>query len=124
VERNGFNERVQFSDEQKMFIKEYMHSKSVVDRTSRFNIRPPELIIFDNLLLFYKFFVRESKKFPKEKELTQEIQSRPWVDGLCGRWKIRRTMMNLAVSVLERKHDAGNEFALELLEFIFLFLQQ
>jgi hypothetical protein len=115
LERPGIE--LQFSLEQKLFIHEYTNSKFIIDKTSRFNVRPPELCVFDNLLVFYKFFTLGSKKFAPTSKLNLKLERRPWIDGLGGIWKVRRTMLSLAASYLEQKNDCA--LALELLETIF-----
>jgi hypothetical protein len=118
IERSGLD--AQFTEEQRMFIHEYKTSKYVIDKTSRFNVRPPELNVFDNLLLFYKLFVLTKKRFPSGSKLSIDLTSRVWVDGLGGVWKLRKTMINLAIHFLEEKAQAGFRMASRLLTDIFL----
>ena len=42
----------QFSDAQEAYIEEYKKSSLLLDVTSAFNIRPPELFVFDDLQLY------------------------------------------------------------------------
>jgi hypothetical protein len=107
-----------------MFIDEFLQSSYIVDKTSRFNIRAPELRLFDNLLLFYKLFTKQDKPYSKQKALPEDLEARPWVDGLGAVWKIRRTMIDLAVEHLRKKEEQGSQFATTLLDTLFLPLQE
>jgi hypothetical protein len=69
----------QFTIAQEAHIEEYTKSCVSIDRTSAFNLRPPELLIFDSLELYNECFVpKPVKPLPK---LSADITNDIWMDG-------------------------------------------
>ena len=62
-----------FTDSQKLLILDLTTSKFHADKISVFGIRPPELLVIDSPLEYFKFFYRSPKK---------SNTTRGWIDGL------------------------------------------
>jgi hypothetical protein len=113
-----------FTDYQVILHDSYTKSKFTIDNTSKFNIRPPELVVFSDLFKFFKWFIREPRRLkptPKPADLKHTL----WIDALGFQWKLRSQYIEEACKYLESQIE-DNAAAVELLEHIFqpLFLEE
>jgi predicted GIY-YIG superfamily endonuclease/DNA replication protein DnaC len=105
-----------YTDNQAILRDSYMNSKFSLDNTSKFNMRPPELVVFSNLCSFFKWFVRLGKKGTQT--TVSDVKNTLWIDGLGYQWKIRAQYVQDACEYL-RRNGTDNEACLELLAAIF-----
>ena len=76
----------QFTNMQEAHIIEYRNSAYSIDSTSAFNIRPPELFVFNNLQLYHECFtVLKVVKY----NVSADVASQPWIDGAGRLIKLR-----------------------------------
>jgi hypothetical protein len=105
--RQALDQWRRFTPEQIQHAREYNNSNLCYGATERFNIRPPELLIFDSLTMFSETFVRVGTS---SEEPTQDAKATPWIDALGRRYKLRDNGIEAAKLFLEaprlRRHPS------------------
>jgi len=105
-------EERQFGADQLAHIEDYRQSPYWCDATSSFNVRPPELLVFDNLQLYCECFVVVGAQ---ECSFESDIGIQPWFDGLSRRILLRSCSINKAVDYVKVKAKSLDRQAVELL---------
>ena len=79
----------QFTEDQNLHILEYCNGRYVLDNTSAFSVRPPELLRVDSLMTYFRFFIRS--KSPTNATVTIDLEANCFLDGVgkCVRVRIR-----------------------------------
>ena len=103
-----------FTGSQRVHVEDYIRSPYSHDATSSFNVRPPELLIFNNLQLYCECFVVIGTQKPT---FEAELASQMWLDGLSRVVKIRSCSVDKAITFLVGK--ASDQRAVDLLEDVF-----
>ena len=107
----------QFSQTQVLLCQEIASSPLVPDATTCFSIRPPELMIFNNLIIFLKCFAHGKKS---KESLDFNLENCPWIDGIGRRYWIRISQLKNAINFLEKRNAEGQDHRpKELLDNIF-----
>ena len=70
-----------------------------------FNIRPPELLIFDNLLMFSKCFKLCSQK-SKNHILVNDLEESSFIDALGNAYEFYSCSLQVALSFIEAQDNA------------------
>ena len=105
--RAGLDEWRQFTDSQQALIDDYCRSPYWVDSTSSFNIRPPELLFFNDLQTYCECFVSVGKE---KCSYDVDVAMQKWFDGLSRRIMLRSSSIDKAVQfVVERSSQGCNE---------------
>ena len=105
-----------FTDAQIKHIEDFCNSPYIMDLTSGFNIRPPELLFFDDLQLYWEcFVVVKSDKFV----VMTDLASQRWYDGVSRLVQLRSCSIDKALGFVKRKAHQGNVAALQMLRCIF-----
>jgi hypothetical protein len=112
----------QFTANQEAHIEEYTKSSYVIDTTSAFNVRAPELLIFDSLTLYSECFTRQGHV--RCRRFSQDISAEGWIDGTGRAVKVWSCSVNKCVNFLQAKFVSGILLAQVLLEQIFWPLQR
>ena len=99
-----------------MHIDDYRQSPYLLDHTSAFNIRPPELLVFDNLQVYCECFVTASTQ---PCTFTEDLSEQQWFDGLSHLVLIRSCSILKAVDFLTSKVRDGDFRAAHLLDCVF-----
>ena len=92
-EREHFEPWRQFTETQVAIIRQLIDGSYNLDGTSRFSLRPPELIIFDNLLDYCCWFKQQCTSVHGNR-LNDDIEKCPWVDGAGHLIKVRQWYVN------------------------------
>ena len=110
----------QFTDSQLAHMEDYSKSPYCLDTTSAFNIRPPELLIFDELAVYSEMFIAIGKQ---NTIITAEVSVQPWFDGASRRIKIKSSCVLQAVAIVAAKAADGNEAAKTMFDSVFKLIQ-
>ena len=115
--RHNLDNWRQFSRLQDMLIRQFIDGYYYADNTSSFSIRAPELMVFDNLEMYSKFFIRDTGTV-QEYKAEEKLHECLWIDGCSKRWKLRQYYVKDATLYLRHIRDTpilddGNERALE-----------
>jgi Helitron helicase-like domain at N-terminus/PIF1-like helicase len=105
------------SREQLAHVEDYIKSPYWTDVTSSFNVRPPELVLFDDLQLYSECFVNAGVQ---RCSFVSDVSCQPWFDGLSRRILLRSCSVEKAVSFVSRKAEQGDAQAVEMLESVFI----
>jgi hypothetical protein len=105
-----------FSDDQLVHIEDYRTSPYWCDLTSSFNVRPPELVMFDDLQLYCECFVADGTQ---ECDFEVDVGKQLWLDGLSRRILLRSCSVRKAVDFVTSKAESGDIRAAEMLEAVF-----
>ena len=105
-----------FTEEQIKHVEDYLSSPYIIDATSSFNIRAPELLCFDSLQVYCECFV-VVKTQPTV--ISIDVINQSWFDGASRLVKLRSCSLAKAVAYAERKASAGNDAAAEMLRCVF-----
>jgi len=106
-----------FSTGQLVHIEDYRKSPYWCDATSSFNIRPPELLFFDNLQLYCECFVVVGTQ---DCHFESEVADQLWFDGLSRRVLLRSCSVEKAVDFVRMKVRLQNSDAAEMLSSVFV----
>jgi hypothetical protein len=88
-----------FTDNQETLIRDYNTSQYALDRVHAFNVRPPELMAFDQLVSYTKWFQPVTfQKRTMEFKLPEELAECPLIDGAFRQVKF-------VSSTLQEVHD-------------------
>ena len=97
---------MKFSNYQSEHAREYYNSKlKLRGAVELFNVRPPELLIFDNLLVFNKCFKLCSQK-RKSDVLSDDLENTSFIDALGNTYKIYSCSLQVALSFAEAQNDS------------------
>jgi hypothetical protein len=105
-----------FTCSQLAHIEDYRRSPYWCDLTSSFNVRPPELLFFDNLQVYSECFVIKSSQ---ESHFYSDAGNQPWFDGLSRRIFLRSSSVDKAVDFVQRKVNDGDARAIEMMQKVF-----
>ena len=114
----GFPPWRQFTISQIAHMEEHFNSAFCIDRTSGFNLRPPELLVFDDLQFYNECFVALKCRHSR---LSADVAAQPFEDGAGRLVKIYSCSVSQCISFLETKPESFA--AIELLQRIFLPIQ-
>jgi PIF1-like helicase len=106
----------QFTNDQLVHIDDYRNSPYWCDSASTFNVRPPELLVFDDLQVFCECFVTAGTR---RSFFTQELCDQSWFDGLSRLVLLRSCSLSKAISFLTNKSASGDTRAQCLLDCVF-----
>ena len=87
---------------QETLIGDYLNSLYWLDKVSKFSLRPPELLIFDTLELFFECF---QIKGSVEYRVDPDLALCPWICGNGERVKLRESGVQEAVAFLTSKQQ-------------------
>ena len=93
---------------QKVLLEDSNNALEILDKMSAFNLRPPELLCFANVKLFYSLFVVEKCQFSVKDLLVgfRNGHSMPWIDCLGNEVKLRPAALSrIEAEVLQSKTD-------------------
>ena len=105
-----------FTPSQQAHLEEYINSSYHIDNTSAFNLRPPELLIFDDLQQYNECFIPVSTR---KITISENIAAYPWMDGGGRIIKLRSCSIAKCISHLECKLETGSLIAGQLLREVF-----
>ena len=110
----------QFTEGQQLHMWEFVDSTFYLDKVGYFNVRCPELLIFNTLDIFWKCFVTSPSP---GYAIGDTLQTTPWIDGVVRRTLLRKGSLDAAIDFLEQKEILGDQaeqdHAEELLDTIF-----
>ncbi|CAG0890579.1 unnamed protein product [Cyprideis torosa] len=92
----------QFTQEQTQHAREYHSSNLCYGATERFNIRPPELLLFNNIQLFTETFIM---KGTVTEPPTADVKASQWIDALGRRYKIRDNGLEDALLFVQQQQQ-------------------
>lgn len=107
----------QFTETQEAHIEEYVQSSLSLDVTSAFNIRPPELLVFDDLQVYSECFVPIRIQGAG---VSTDLAAKAWIDGAGRVVKVHSCSVQKCVSFLNRRMSSGNTICEQLLDEVFL----
>lgn len=93
------------TNSQVLMLKDQMVCRLSLDRVFVFGVRPPELLPFDKMEWYFRYFERSSrcvltKASPLEDFLTCDLRKSAWIDGLGRRLRLRPTAIPLVAKLL------------------------
>jgi hypothetical protein len=106
-----------FTTSQQVHIEDYRRSPYWCDATSSFNVRPAELLMFDDLQVYCECFVvsgTDNCVFDRD-----SVANQLWFDGLSRRILLRSCSVGKAVEFLTKKSLAGGVSAGVMLTSVF-----
>ena len=105
-----------FTDEQVVHIEDFIKCPYVLDAVFTFNIRPPELLFFDNFQVYCECFVviAARKTF-----CMTDVAMQSWFDGASRLIKLRSCSIRKALEVVTAKADCGDIAAVTMLQAVF-----
>jgi hypothetical protein len=110
----------QFTPNQELAMLDFARGTYCLDVTTGFSLRPPELVIFNNLEIYAKWFCFSPHK---EYSAHQDIATCLWIDGACRRVRLRHAYVLAAAQYLLALRDHPDivraEHAQDLREAIF-----
>jgi hypothetical protein len=112
----------QFTDAQEAHIEECSKSCLSIDRTSAFNIRPPELMIFNNLEIYNECFTTSNLR--SSATLSTDISDHPFIDGAGRAVQIWSCSIDKCSTFLQQIATSGSAVAQQLLDKILLPIQR
>jgi hypothetical protein len=113
----------QFTATQEAHMEECIKSSFSIDTTSAFNIRPPELVVFNDLQLYNECFVtRRDRK--QHRRPNVELAAEAWTDGSGYVVQIWSCSVDKCVNFLLANLVSGNAFVRQLLDDVFLPIQR
>ena len=78
-----------FEANQVLYAREHKVSKLCLSRpVENFNIRPPKLLIFNSIKIFFKVLKKTSKAKEPEKKLSNNLEKSMLIDGHCAKYLI------------------------------------
>ena len=101
-----------FTNSQEYHIKDYSEQKFTLDRTSAFSVRPPELVPFNELIKFTKYFTRVPvpKRKPDEVYDVDHVNCVPICDGSGAKVQFVQRYLCEAREYLENKLERCTSF--------------
>ena len=116
----------QFTPSQVVVMHQYIDNIYYLDTTWRYSLRPPELMLFDTLQMYCKWFVRGRKCRTYEAAIT--LADCLWIDGTGHRLYLRKRYIADAADYIRQLAFADNddvsEPAMELYQDVFSRLEQ
>jgi AAA domain len=110
-----------FTDNQVAHVEDYLKSPYYIDMTSSFNIRPPEMLFFQDLSLYSECFVVVGKQ---PCSFTDDLRTQLWYDALSRRIKLRAASVAKATAYVMEKFNANTNgqdtAAMEMLNAVFI----
>ena len=106
----------QFTEDQLVHINDYGKSPYWCDSASSFNVRPPELLVFDDLQLYCECFVTAGTQ---RSSFTAELCDQRWFVVLSRLILLRSCSVSKAIEFLAAKSEQGDVRAERLLNCVF-----
>ena len=113
----GLPEWRQFTANQEVHIEDYRRSPYWCDATSSFNIRPPELLFFNDLQLYCECFVIVGRQ---PCSFNNDLGSQLWFDGLSRRVLLRSCSIPKAISFASQRANSGDTRAASMLRRVLI----
>ena len=116
VVRNNYPAWRRFTAEQILHMDQIINGKYYADAISRFNVRPPELLIVDQVRVYFRLFSYHTRR---NEPLTDDVLTSSFVDGLNRVVKIREQCLGELSTILQ---DTNCPAGLSLRETVRLLL--
>lgn len=105
-----------FTEGQVAHIEDFIKSPYVLDAASAFNLRPPELLFFNDYQLYTECFVAVRTQ---STVCCNDVASQPWMDGASRLIKLQACSIGKALDFVNRKAAAGDASATEMQQLVF-----
>ena len=107
VARRDLADWRQFSPTQELAIQEYSDSSYCLDVMTAFSLRPPELLMFDNVELYAKWFCFATIG-RRRYELDEDLSLSPWLDGASRQVRLRYSHVKCAAEYIYNLQFSDN----------------
>ena len=117
IDRRSLSDAVpewrKFTQSQKIHFEQRASTNFRLDSMDHFNMRPPELHVFQSVLFFHEFFVLSYENDRKKRFIIEkEIEDQPWISASGHRVKIRLVAIEKACAYLLSRLDSENSSCL------------
>uniref|UniRef100_UPI00358E8AEA uncharacterized protein n=1 Tax=Myxine glutinosa TaxID=7769 RepID=UPI00358E8AEA len=101
--RRGLPAWRQFTYNQTIVIQQLLDGYYYLDSTWKFSVRPPELMLFDDLHSYSRWFCM---KTCKRYDIDADLASCPWISGNTQRIRLRQAHVKDAVAFVEQQRQS------------------